>query len=143
MNTAGLRTLLAHLLGEPHHRSHLEPLEGPVEQRVGVEVHLTPVGCLDEAVDLVREVPRDPAGRGVVVLLGHAPRLAHVLLELALRGVEGVANGDVDILVGMVVLRLAIHDDHPPRHRHLDPHVEQATLVVVAMRRLRRAPGIP
>src|SRR5581483_3388822 len=80
------------------------------------------------------------------------------------RGVEGIADRYVNILMGAVSARMAIfpecrlavglprisslqafqrpmHDDFPPRHADLDTHIEGAALVVMAMGRLDGHPA--
>ena len=57
-------------------------------------------------------------------------------LEQPPRGVEGIANGDIDILMGLV-LRPGAADVHVlPRHAEIDPHSVELAFVLMAMRRL-------
>src|SRR4029079_4838824 len=87
-----LRPLRSLLLGEAHAMPHLHPVEARLEHAVAMEVHLASVGGRDEAVAPVREQLRDRAlGRPLLVTLGVAPLAMGEVLELASRGVEGVA----------------------------------------------------
>jgi hypothetical protein len=62
-----------------------------------------------------------------------APNDAGMVLELAAGGIEGVANGDADILVGTPRLRIAANDDLAAGHRDIEPDPEQIALLVAPM----------
>ena len=63
------------------------------------------------------------AMRGNIVRLHVASLAANMILELAPHGVETIADGDVDVLMGMVLRRIALHHDLVPRHFEIDPDV--------------------
>ena len=81
-----LRTLLALLFGETHVRTHRELVEVSVEHAIVVEVNLTPVGCLQEAV--VGKELLDPATKLRLVALNGAAEPAYIVFELAARSVK-------------------------------------------------------
>ena len=61
----------------------------------------------------------------------HLPRL---ILQPPHRGIEGVADGDIDVLMG-VVGGLGPIDHHVfPRHADIDPHAIELALVMMAVR---------
>jgi hypothetical protein len=70
------------------------------------------------------------------VVLDVAAHLSRVILEPPRRGVEGVANGDIDVLMRVIEWACAIHHHVLARHADIDAHVIQLALVMVAVRRL-------
>ena len=70
------------------------------------------------------------AGPSLMVLY-IATHPANAVFELPASRVKRVAQGDIDILVGIV-----IHHDHVTRHVQGDPHVEAIALVFMLVRLL-------
>src|SRR5690349_9149599 len=69
LDGAGLRTLIALLLGEVYLRSNLQTIEPVVENAVFVEIYLATLGGGDEAVTFIGEQPAYPgAGRRIMNL---------------------------------------------------------------------------
>jgi hypothetical protein len=64
-----------------------------------------------------------------------APLAADVILDLARGSVEGVANGNVDVLVRVVLLRLAAHDELAAGKREIEADVEELSLPMTPVRR--------
>ena len=60
---------------------------------------------------------------------------ANVFLELAPGRLEGIADGDVDVFVGMVVLGFPGHHDFLAGQRQIDAHMKELALVLVAVYR--------
>ena len=137
---ACLGTLVSLLLGEAHRAAHLETLKVAVDDAVSVKVDLAPVAGGDESVSFRRGDLAHARDLGARVCLHEPLPLAIPRLDLTLRGVEGIPYRHVDIFVRVVLRRLTIHDDLVPRHRQIDTHVKQRTLMLVAMRRLDHDP---
>jgi len=67
------------------------------------------------------------------VLFHDAARAAQVVLEAARSGVERIAHRNIDILVGMVLGRVALHDDLAFRYHEMHGHVIKPALAMVPM----------
>src|SRR5512144_3106087 len=63
-----------------------------------------------------------------------ARSLSHVILEPARRGIEGIADGYVDIFVGLVFRAAPLHDDLLAGDGDVDADIEKLALVMMAMR---------
>jgi hypothetical protein len=72
------------------------------------------------------------------VRLDIAPHTANVVLKLPDRGIKGVANGDINIFMGMVERSSVPYMHVLPWHGDVDPDMVELTLVVMPMRRLDR-----
>src|SRR5512135_1181007 len=108
---AGLRPPVTQLLHEAHLRPHLQVREVRLQDTVPVEVDLPPVGRLEEAVAGLREEPGDAGVGGRLVGLDPPPPAAGIVLQLAPRLVERVANRDVDVTISGMFARLALDRD--------------------------------
>jgi hypothetical protein len=56
-----------------------------------------------------------------------------MILKLALDCIEGIADRNVQVLVGVMLWRLAAHDNLPLRYDQLDADVIEVALVVASM----------
>ena len=66
-----------------------------------------------------------------------SPRSSRALiLDLPHGGVEGVADGDIDVLVGVVLRAFLVHVHVLAGHADVDAHFVQLALLMMAMRRL-------
>jgi|GEM_PF-3275658 len=65
------------------------------------------------------------------MVLDFAALHADVLFELALGGIEGVAQRDVHIFVSLLVMVVAADHDLFLRHAQIDPDFEEITLVLM------------
>src|SRR5262245_30701216 len=65
-----------------------------------------------------------------------ASQLPRMIFELTNRCVEGVADGDIDVLMRLVLRALLSHMHVLPGHADVDAHLVELALVVMAMRRL-------
>jgi hypothetical protein len=107
-----------------------------VEHRVPVEVDLLALGRLDEPVALLREELGHPPVRGRIVDLHETAPLAHVVLQLAARGAEGVADREVEVLVLPMPGRIAFHGDLASGNGQVDADVVDLALLRVLVGRL-------
>jgi hypothetical protein len=57
------------------------------------------------------------------VVLDVAAHLSRVILEPPRRGVEGIANGDINVLMRVIERARAIHHHVFARHADIDAHV--------------------
>src|SRR5262245_26979711 len=65
-----------------------------------------------------------------------ASELPRMIFELAHRGIEGVADGDIDVLVRLVLRAFLIHVHVVARHADVDADLVKLALVVMPVRRL-------
>src|SRR5262245_9151751 len=65
-----------------------------------------------------------------------ASELPRMIFELAHRGIEGVADGDIDVLVRLVLRSLLIHMHVVAGHADVDADLVELALVVMPVRRL-------
>lgn len=138
VNGARLGTLVAFIFGngDANFTADLEFVECNIDDAVAVEINLAAVGGLDEAVTLLGEKLGHPAmGRRHVCLGGTLPTV-DMILESTLYGIESVADGDIDVLMGVMFMGFAIDHDFGPGNREIDADVVKLSLVMVPMRRL-------
>jgi putative FmdB family regulatory protein len=133
-NRAGLRALLPGLLRESDFRSHSKPAEGTVEDAVFVEVDLAAIGGLEKTVALVFEEAGDARVRRARVLFDLPAAAADVVLELSRGLLQGVVDGEVEILVLGVLGRIARYDDLFTGHIQPNANVVHVAFVMMAMR---------
>ena len=100
-----------------------------------MEVDDAPLRSLDPSVAVVRVQLDDGAMRRGLVILDLAADLARVILELPVGGIEGIANRDIHVLVGMVLAGCAADHDLVSGHRDVDLGVVEIALVVMAVLR--------
>ena len=72
-------------------------------------------------------------GSGSLMLFGFAALNADVFLKLALGGIEGVAESDIDIFVGLLVVMFTTDHDVLLRYVQIDADMVEITLVLVVM----------
>lgn len=133
---ARLRTVFAFLDAEMHRHADVEPVERPVHDAVAVEIDVAAIAGLDAPETLHGVEFADAAVRHDFMFLGVAAPALHALFELARGGVEGIAQGDVRILMGVLVVLVAGHGDLAAGQGDVDVHAEQAALMLVLVRRL-------
>jgi len=68
------------------------------------------------------------------VALDAAAHLPCLILQPVRRRIEGVADGDIDVLMGVVDGFCPIDDYVFSRHADIDPHVVELALVMMAVR---------
>jgi hypothetical protein len=103
---------------------------------VTMEVDFAPVGRRQEAVSLVEKAARDSPDLMLVPVLGVIAYHAHVILQHAPGRIEGIPNGDVYVLVRVMLGRTTNHHQLFARDLDVETHVKQVPLVVLLMRRL-------
>jgi hypothetical protein len=69
-------------------------------------------------------------------MLDVASSSAARVVELARSSVEGIANGDVYVFVGMIVADSLARENLAPRRAEIDAHLERLTFVRWAVRSL-------
>src|SRR5512143_943334 len=129
-NGAGLRSLFtfSRMEGEADLLADRQLLETTIGNGIAMEVDLRAIGRGDEAVVLFGDETGNPAMQGNIVRL-HVPAPApDIVLELAPHGVEAVAHRDVDVLVGMVLGRIALHHDFLAGDLEVDPDVKEIAM---------------
>ena len=70
-----------------------------------------------------------------------AIQASHMVLQSPPRGIERVVDGNVDVLVRVVLARLAIHRGLAARHCEIDAHAIDRALVMPPISRLQRHPA--
>ena len=130
-----LQAVFAGLGPEAHLVADLELSETVVGDAVGVEIDVALVHRLDEAVALRRKQPRDPAARFAVVRLDFAAPAARHILEPSRERVEGIAHGDFDVLVRVVLRGVAVHRDLAAGNLEVDADLVELALAVMPVRR--------
>ena len=137
MDRAGLRAAPSRPRAqrEADLRALLQALEGIVDHARPVEIHLIAGRGGDEAVAFVAVHHADHAMRFGLVTLHLAFVAPHEILQPADGGIEGVANGDID--VGMRELQVAapIDPDRAAGDHEADAHHEEALAVMLLLRR--------
>src|SRR3990170_8322264 len=133
---ACLRALDAFILcnHEPDFVADLKLVEVTVNHAVFVEIDLLAVRGLGKPI-ILKEL-RDLAmtGRGMDFYRpAHAPRM---VFQLSTRRIEGIANGDINVLMRMVERARMPDEDILPRHTDVDPHVIKLAVVMMTMRGL-------
>src|SRR5512134_4099917 len=119
---------------QPHFLTDIQVLERSVHHAVPVEVDVVALGGLNEAVSVFAGEPHDGAVDRYLMRLHVARHLTHVILEPARRGIEGIADGHVDIFVGLVFRAAPLHDDLLSGNGDVDADIVEVTLVVMPMR---------
>src|SRR5664279_4062306 len=108
----------------------------PADYAVAVKVDRAPVIGLEAPVLEVGVQVNHASMRGAGVLLDVASHASDVILELSSRGPEGVADGDVGVLVSSVFLRGAGDHQVVTGNADLDPDVVVPSLVGMVVRHL-------
>ena len=93
---------LGTLRDKTHFIAYRERVEPAIRNAVAVEIDLVAVDAQDEAAILLGEEARDPPVVGHRMQLDVPASLANVILEQPAGGVKGIADRDVDVLMGMV-----------------------------------------
>lgn len=69
------------------------------------------------------------------MLLDLGPPRARIVILLVLHGIKGIANGQVDIFMGMVfVIVFMSHQQLFTRHGQINAHLKEPALIIMAMR---------
>ncbi len=125
-DSLGLHALAGDLLQELDFHPDLQLVELGIGQVVPLKVEFGSVGCLDESMSIV-ELFGDAAMQGCFMHLYIAPLFTDEVPQLSQRGVEGVANDDVDVFMTVD----AIDDDLGSGDGQVDVNLMHASLSMV------------
>jgi hypothetical protein len=109
----GLRPFLAFAFvdGETHLVSHSEFVEALVCDCIAMEVDIRTITSLDEAIVLFGEEIRDPSvARGRMSLCVSAVA-ANMVLESSAHRIEAIAYRNINVLMSVMLGRIALHYD--------------------------------
>jgi hypothetical protein len=109
----------------------IQLVEATAQDGIPVQIHL--VARLSDEEAVFREEAHNGPDRRGSVRLDIASHLAGMVLKLALGCVERITDRNVQILMSMMLRRLAPHDDFPLRHDQLDSNMIQNALMVMPM----------
>jgi hypothetical protein len=123
---------------EAHFRSDLERIEISVDDAVTMKVNLLSRRGGDKTAIPIRKKPNNPAVVRHPVQFRAAAALASMIFEATTERVEGVANGDVRILVRMVDAPVAADHDFAARHCEVYAHLEHIALLMARVLALHR-----
>ncbi len=121
---------LGMLRDKPHLVANLKLVEGVIDDAVAMEIDLLAISADDEAAILLAQEASDAPVVGHHVQLYVTAPLANVIFEHTAGSVETVAYRDVDILMRMVRLGIALDDDLSAGNRKVDPDPEKIALLV-------------
>ena len=132
-------------LGMLRNKTHLvtdgQLFKPAVHNTVSMEVDLIALGAHDEAAILLRKEPRDPPMVGHRMQLDVTPPLTNMVFEQPARGVESVADRDVDILVRVMSRWITPDDDLVSRNFEIDTHPKQIALLAARVPALDNDPA--
>src|SRR3974390_2583292 len=130
-----LRTLGA--LGMLRDKTHLvangQAVEAVIRDAVAVKIYFGAVRACDKAAVPLGQESRDPSVVGHRVHLYLAAPIASVIFEQPAGRVKSVTDRDMGILMRVMRLGIAAHDDLSPRNFEVDAHPEQIALLAVRM----------
>src|SRR3990170_2642549 len=134
-DAACLRALDAFILcdHEPDFVAGLKLVEVTVNHAVFVEIDLLAVRGLGKPV-ILKELSDLAVSWCGVGLHGstHPPRM---VFQLPTRRVKGIADGDIDILMGVVERSSMPHEHILPRHTEIDTHIIKLAVAMMTMGR--------
>lgn len=133
LDMSRLWAVVALLLGEVHPGAEIRDPEVVRTEGMPVEVDLTTIGCLDEAVACEWEEPRHSSLGPCGMPLHGSTQMPHVILEPPAGRIERITECHVDVFVGMIVGMVAVDHDLPAGHHEIDPHRIESSLTLVAM----------
>jgi hypothetical protein len=135
LNRRRLRPLFASPLvdRQPDLATDLQIVKPTVRNAVSMKVDLASIHQLYETEALVAIDAQDAAMGRHLVAFHFAATDSGVIFDLALGRCEGIADGDVDILMGLVLRPFAIDGDLLPGEGDIQSYSKQITLPVMAM----------
>jgi len=138
VDAARLRSFVARFLIEAHFETGLEPVEICIEQAVAMKVDLAAVEGPQSATAAGPIEARDDCVRRPLVRLDVAASDALMVLQLAARRLERVAQRHVDVFVSVIRAGRSIGDDLAAGVSQVDTHGVQVALVMAFMRSFDR-----
>jgi hypothetical protein len=132
---AGLQPLLTFAgMGEKaDFVANAQPVEGIVDDAVAVHVDLLSIGRQDEAVTLVREQTSDRAVLLRFMGLGLPTDAPGVVLKPPAHSIESIADGDIDVFMGVMFRRIASDGNFMSGHLQIDAEVIDPPFSMVVM----------
>jgi hypothetical protein len=130
-----LRAFVSDGFGKPHFLPQLETVELIVGDAVAVEVDLAAIGGGNEAVISLWNERANGAMRLRLVNFDVSLPLAHEVLQLAARGVEGIRDRNLDVLVPPGGRGIAAYGNiRGAGDRQVDTNTVRVTLVMAMLR---------
>jgi len=129
--TLGLRPFGTHFLDEFDLIAFLEMVEWGGDHILAIKIKLAPIRADDETVTIIGMKLDHVADVFRHVSLGFAAQAASVVLKLSPRGIEGIAQGHIDVLV-----MVAVDDNFISGHAEIDTHVKLFALMMMLVRHL-------
>ena len=106
VHRAGLRSVIAVCFAEMHTGARLQTVEIRIEYTVTVEINFAAIGGLDDPEILFRiEFEYLPMRFGAM-LFHFAMKTPVIVFQLSACGIKGIPDCNINILVGMVIIRL-------------------------------------
>lgn len=130
---AGLRPLLPHLHRKPDLGTDFEILKTAVDDAIAMEIDIPSISAKNAAITIFRHECGDPAVWRHPMTFCIAPLAPGKLQQLPVHGIEGITNGDIGILVGLMLVRLQLHDQLLARNGDINIHLVEIPLLMVLM----------
>ena len=131
MDRGRLGALITHFFYKSHLHTLVQFIEIRFDNAVSMKVDLSPVGRFDSPVVHLR-IHRCDATMGRCFMSFHlAATFACIVLELSARRVESIPNGNIHVLVSMMLIRPAAYDQFTIRRRDIYSYVEEIAFVVM------------
>ena len=129
------------LRDKPHFGADGERVKAVSGDAVAVEVDLLARAGEDEPAILSWQQLRDPAMVRRFMLLDLAAALAGMVFQPAPQGIEGIADRDMGILMGVIGAAIPADDDPATRDFQIDSHGKQLALLMMAVTALDNHPA--
>ena len=131
MDGAGLYALITVFLGKMHRHTDIELVEIHIDDGIAMKINIPPIAGFDAAViEHGIQLPNPPVRCGGMLLYLTAPFL-NALFELPAGREKGVAEGDMCILVGMILMLIATYRDFTAGQGDVDVDGIQAALMLM------------
>lgn len=128
---ARLRPFVAKLFDEADFGAYLQLIEIALHDRVAVKIDFTAVPRFDKAAILAGQETRHAAVRRLGVLFHFAAEIAHRVLDLADRGVEGVTDGDDGMFMfGLVAMASVDNNVFASRHGDAQRDMKKVSMLM-------------
>jgi hypothetical protein len=131
---ARLRALLslAGMHDEANFDADVEPVKAAIDDRVRMEIHLLAVDRGDDTVALFDEKLKHTSVALTLMDLDVASVAPDMLLELATNRIEAITHGYVDVLMGVMLGRVAPYHDFSAGHPEIGADVIEAAVAMTA-----------
>ena len=115
--------------------ANFQPIEASVWNTVPMHIDFFARGADEETVIPLSKQGGDTADIRRLMCFSLAARSARMILKLAAGGIEGVANRNLNILMGVMLSRISVHDDLAARKRQMNRDMIDPTLAMLAVAR--------